>query len=163
VASEKILNAKREIVDEIKSRVSDAESIVLFDYRGLSDNESKSLRRELRDNDADYKIYKNTLLKIALRDLNIDLDQYLEGPTAIAFSKDQLSPVKVLAGFAKKNDNLELKVGIVDGKVSDTALLKQLASIPSRDGLYAMVAAGLMGIAKDLSIALNMYAEEKGE
>ena len=71
MASERILNAKKQVVEEIKNKVKDADTIVLFDYRGLTDNESKALRRELRDNDSDYKIYKNTLLRIALKDLDI--------------------------------------------------------------------------------------------
>ncbi len=161
MASERILNAKKQVVEEIKNKVKDADTIVLFDYRGLTDNETKALRRELRDNDSDYKIYKNTLLKIALKDLDINLDEHLEGPTAIAFSKDQLAPVRVLDKFSKKHDALVLKAGIVDGKVSDNALLKQLASIPSREALYAMLASGMMGIVKNLALSLDLYSKQK--
>lgn len=161
MASEKVLEEKKKIINEIKNKVKNAETIVLFDYRGLSDNDSKQLRKTLRDNESDYKIYKNTLLKIALKDLDIDLDTHLEGPTAIAFSKDQLSPVKILSEFAKKHEDLKLKIGIVDGKITDQNILKELALIPSREGLYTMLAGGLIGIVKDLSIALNLYAEKK--
>lgn len=161
MASERVLEEKKKIINEIKNKVKNAETIVLFDYRGLSDNDSKELRKNLRDNESDYKIYKNTLLKIALKDLDIDLDAHLEGPTAIAFSKDQLSPVKILSEFAKKHEDLKLKVGIVDGKISDQNILKELALIPSREGLYTMLAGGLIGIVKDLSVALNLYAEKK--
>lgn len=161
MASERVLEEKKKIINEIKNKVKNAETIVLFDYRGLSDNDSKELRKNLRDNESDYKIYKNTLLKIALKDLDINLDAHLEGPTAIAFSKDQLSPVKILSEFAKKHEDLKLKVGIVDGKISDQNILKELALIPSREGLYTMLAGGLIGIVKDLSVALNLYAEKK--
>ncbi|HPE15113.1 MAG TPA: 50S ribosomal protein L10 [Bacilli bacterium] len=161
MASERVLDEKKKIVSEIKDKVKEAETVVLFDYRGLTDNESKDLRKELRDNDSDYKIYKNTLLKIALKDLDINLSEYLEGPTAIAFSTDQLSPIRVLSTFAKKHDALILKAGIVDGKVSDENVLKSLASIPSREGLYTMLAGGMIQIAKDLSIALNLYSKQK--
>ena len=161
MASERVLDEKKKIVSEIKDKVKQAETVVLFDYRGLTDNESKDLRNELRDNDSDYKIYKNTLLKIALKDLDVNLNEYLEGPTAIAFSTDQLSPIRVLSTFAKKHDALIMKAGIVDGKVSDENVLKSLASIPSREGLYTMLAGGMIQIAKDLSIALNLYSEQK--
>lgn len=161
MASERVLDEKKKIVSEIKDKVKEAETVVLFGYRGLTDNESKDLRKELRDNDSDYKIYKNTLLKIALKDLDINLSEYLEGPTAIAFSTDQLSPIRVLSTFAKKHDALILKAGIVDGKVSDENVLKSLASIPSREGLYTMLAGGMIQIAKDLSIALNLYSKQK--
>ncbi len=159
--SSKILDEKKKVVDEIKSKLSEAKTIVLFDYSGLSDNDAKNLRIKLKENDSTYKIYKNTLLKIAFKDLDINLDEQLEGPTAIAFSSDQLSPVKVLDKFSKKHKALVLKAGIVDGKISDNALLKQLASIPSREGLYTMLAGGLIGIARDLSIALDLYSKQK--
>ena len=86
--SVKVLEMKQGIVSEIKDKLNSSKSFVLFDYRGMTDNDTKDLRIKLRENDSDYKVYKNTLLKIALKDLNIDLDSYLEGPTAIAFSND---------------------------------------------------------------------------
>ena len=159
--SKKALELKKDVVSEIKAKASDAKSIVLFDYRGLTDNASKDLRVKLREADSDYKVYKNTLLKLAFKDLNIDLDQFLEGPTAIAFSKDDIAAVKVLSDAAKKNDALVLKAGLVEGNVADQAKLKEFASIPSREGLYTMLACGMMGIVKDLSIALNLYSEQK--
>ena len=142
MASEKILAKKQEVIDEIKKTVQDASSIVLFAYRGLTDEESKELRRSLRNTNSDYKVYKNTL---------------------IAFGSDAVAPVKVLADFAKKHDALALKVGIVEGEVSDKAKLEELATIPSREGLLTMLAAGMMGIPKDLSICLDLYAKQKEE
>lgn len=162
MASAKILSMKQNVVQEIENKVKNASTIVLFDYRGLTDNQTKQLRKVLKDNQSDYKVYKNTLLKIALNDLKItDLDAYLEGPTAIAFSNDQISPIKVLNDFAKSNEALVLKAGIVEGKISDQDKLKELAKIPSREGLYTMLAGGMIAIVKDLSIALNLYSEQK--
>ncbi len=161
--STKILEAKKDVVAEIKNKVGDAKSIVLFNYRGLTDAIIKDLRIKLKENDSEYKVYKNTLLKIALNDLNIDLDSYLEGPTAIAFSNDDVAAIKVLAECAKKNTALELKAGLVEGAVADRSKLDEFASIPSREGLYTMLAGGMIQIVKDLSIALNLYAEEKSE
>ena len=159
--STKVLEEKKKIVSEIEDKVKDAKSIVLFDYRGLTDEAIKTLRVKLRENDSDYKVYKNTLLRLALKDLNIDLEQYLEGPTALAFSKDEIAAIKVLADVSKTNDALVLKAGLVEGNVADTAKLKEFASIPSREGLYAMLAGGMIQIIKDLSISLNLYSEQK--
>lgn len=163
MASGKILAKKQEIIDEIKNHVTENSSIVLFDYRGITDNEAKELRRALRANGADYKVYKNTLMARALNDLNISLGDHLNGPSALAFSKDQIAPIKTLAEFAKKHEALVLKVGVVDGAVTEKAELDQLATIPSRDGLLTMLAASLMGVAKDLSICLDLYAKQKEE
>jgi len=163
VANEKILAKKQEIIDEIKERVQNNATIVLFDYRGITDNEAKELRRALRSNDADYKVYKNTLMARALSDLNINLDDSLMGPSALAFGTDQIAPIKVLSDFAKKNPALVLKVGIVDGEVSDKEKLAALSTIPSREGLLTMLAGGMIGIAKDLSICLDLYAQQKEE
>ena len=163
MANEKILAKKQEIIDEIKSRVQDNATVVLFDYRGITDNEAKELRRALRANDADYKVYKNTLMARALSDLNINLDDSLMGPSALAFGTDQIAPIKILSDFAKKNPALVLKVGIVDGEVSDKSKLDALATIPSREGLLTMLAGGMIGIAKDLSICLDLYAQQKEE
>ena len=161
MANEKILAKKQEVIDEIKERVQNNATIVLFDYRGITDNEAKELRRALRSNDADYKVYKNTLMARALSDLNINLDDSLMGPSALAFGTDQIAPIKVLSDFAKKNPALVLKVGIVDGEVSDKAKLQALSTIPSREGLLTMLAGGMIGIAKDLSICLDLYAKQK--
>lgn len=163
MANEKILAKKQEIIDEIKERVQNNATVVLFDYRGITDNEAKELRRALRSNESDYKVYKNTLMARALSDLNINLDDSLMGPSALAFGTDQIAPIKVLSDFAKKNPALVLKVGIVDGEISDKAKLEALSTIPSREGLLTMLAGGMIGIAKDLSICLDLYAQQKEE
>ncbi len=161
MASAKILEQKQAIIDEIKSTVSDASTIVLFDYRGLTDSESKELRRSLRAVGSDYKVYKNTLMNRAFHDLDINLDESLNGPSALAYSSDQIAPIKVLSDFAKSHPALVLKVGIVDGEVSDEAKLAQLATIPSREGLLTMLAGAMIAIPRDLSICLDLYSKEK--
>jgi len=159
--SVKVLEMKKNVVEEIKEKIKDSKSLVLFDYCGLTDDVNKELRIKLRENDSDYKVYKNTLLKLAFKDLDIDLGNYLEGPTAIAFSKDDIAAIKVLSECAKKNNTLVLKAGVVEGAVADQAKLDEFAKIPSREGLYTMLAGGMIGLVKDLSIALNLYAEQK--
>ena len=163
MANIKILEQKQVIIDEIKEKFNNAKSVVLFDPRGLKVSEVTELRRALRESGSDYKVYKNTLMARALSDLNIDIDASLVGPSAMAFGDDQIAAVKVLADFAKTNQALVLKVGIIDGEVSDKEKLDALATIPSREGLLTMLAAGMMGIAKDLSICLDLYAQQKEE
>lgn len=163
MANANILAAKQKIVDEIKSNVSDASTVVLFDYRGLTDNETKELRRSLRESGSDYKVYKNTLMKRAFDDLKIDVDSSLEGPSALAYGTDAIAPIKALSEFAKTHPALVLKVGVVDGEISDSNALKELAKIPSREGLLTMLASGLMAIPRDLSISLDLYAKQKEE
>ena len=163
VANVNILAKKQEIIDEVKAKVQEATTVVLFDYRGLTDNESKELRVKLRDTGADYKVYKNTLMARAFNDLNIDVNTSLEGPSAFAYSKDQVAPIKVLSDFAKDHEALVLKVGVVDGEIADTEKLKEYATIPSRDGLLTMLAGGMIGLVRDLSICLNLYGEQKEE
>jgi len=163
MANAKIIEKKAEVVSEIKEKFQNAKSVVLFDYRGLTVAEVTELRRALREGNADYKVYKNTLAKRAVDELNIELGQFLEGPSAISFSTDELSPVKIISEFAKKHSALELKAGIVEGKVANSEELEKYAAIPSREGLLTMLAGGLIGTVRDLSICLDLYSKEKEE
>ena len=161
MANAKIIEQKAGVVSEIKEKFENAKSVVMFDYRGLSVAEVTDLRRKIREAGADYKVYKNTLTKRALDELNINMGEYLAGPSAITFGSDELSIVKVLNDFAKEHEALELKAGIVEGKVAGLEDLKRYAAIPSRDMLLTMLAAGLMGTVRDLSICLDLYSKEK--
>ena len=96
MANVKILEAKQKVIDEIKAHVEESTSIVLFDYRGITDSEAKELRIKLKEADSDYKVYKNTLMARAFDDLKIDLKDSLVGPSAFAFSNDQVSAIKIL-------------------------------------------------------------------
>ena len=160
MANQKIIARKQETVNEITNKVKESSSTVLFEYHGLTVNETMELRRKLKESGSEYKVYKNTLVKRALDSLNIDLDSELNGPKAIAFGTDAVAPIKVLSDFAKDHPALVMKVGYVDGQIADTNMLKQLASIPSRDGLLTMLASGLMGVVKDLSICLDLYSKD---
>ena len=161
MANATILAKKQDVIDEIKSKVTESKGVVLFDYRDITDAEAKELRRSLRNSGADYKVYKNTLMARALNDLNIDLGDNLDGPSALAYSEDQIAPIKVLTDFAKKHPAVILKVGIVDNEVTDKSKLASLATIPSREGVLTMLAGGMIGIVKDLSICLDLYSKEK--
>ena len=161
MVSEKILKQKQAVIDEIKERASNAKTIVLFDYRGITDSEAKELRVKLKESNSDYKVYKNTLMARAFNDLGIDLTEGLSGPSAFVYGEDQIAPIKILSEFAKEHPALVLKVGIVDGEKADQAKLAEYATIPSREGLLTMLAGGMIGIAKDLSICLDLYSQQK--
>lgn len=163
MASEAILKQKQVVIDEIKGRVEAAKTIVLFDYRGITDSEAKELRVKLKESNSDYKVYKNTLMARAFNELGIDLNEGLTGPSAFAFGEDQIAPIKTLSEFAKEHPALVLKVGIVDGEKADAAKLAEYATIPSREGLLTMLAGGMIGIARDLSICLDLYSQQKEE
>ena len=163
MANQKILDKKQEIINEISEKTKEANSVVLFEYQGLTAMETNALRRMLRESDSEFKIYKNTLVKRAFASLDINLDEHLEGPKGIAFGKDAVAPIKALSDFAKKNPALVLKVGIVEGEIADEAKLKELSAIPSREGLLTMLASGLMGTVRDLSICLDLYSKDLEE
>ncbi len=163
MASAKIIQEKQNIVKEISEKLDDSKSIILFTYHELTVADMSELRRKLRENSGEVKIYKNTYLKRALDEKNIDLDKFLEGPNAVLFGKDVLEPIKVLSEFAKEHETVNILTGIVDGEVVDYDVIKAYASIPSRESLLTMLAGGMIEHLKNLSIGLNLYAEKLGE
>ena len=164
MASERILEQKKAVVEEIKNKLDNAKTFLLIDYRGLSVSEITELRRSLREMGSDIKVYKNTLMNLALKDKNIKLDDFMEGPNAYLFSSDIIEPIKVVSKFAKEHPALEIRVGYIDQEVVDVNVIKQYAEIPSMEGLLTMFAGGLIEHLRNLSIGLNLYAEklEKG-
>ncbi len=159
MANQKILDKKQETINEISEKASNASSVVFFEYQGLKAMETNDIRRILRESGSELKVYKNTLVRRALDSLKIDLAAELEGPKAVAFGTDAVAPIKALSDFAKKHPALVLKVGIVDGEIADEAKLKELSTIPSREGLLTMLASGLMGTVRDLSICLDLHSQ----
>ena len=163
MASERILEEKKQIVKEISDKIKSSEAVILFQYQGLTVSELTELRNQLREANAEVKIYKNTLLKLACDELKIDINEFLAGPNALLFGTDLLEPIKVISTFAKKHNKLDIRVGILSGSVADKAVINEYASIPSREGLLTMLAGGMIQYVRDLSIALNLYAEKKEE
>lgn len=160
MASSKILDTKKAIVSEITEKLKNSESVVLFEYQGLTVAEVSELRKKLRDANGEVRVYKNTLLKRALEDMNINLDDFLEGPNAIMFGADLLEPIKVVSEFAKTHDKMNIRVGIIDGKRAELSVINEYAAIPSYEGLLTMLAAGMMEHVRNLAIGLNLYAEK---
>ena len=163
MASEKILNQKKETVKEITDKIKNSQSVILFNYKESTVADLQGLRRELKKVDSEVKVYKNTLVKIALDGMNVDLSEFLEGQNAIVFGKDLLEPIKAIDSFAKEHDNVKIITGMVNGEVVSLDQINDYASIPSMEGLRTMFAGGLIEHVKNLSIALNLYAEKLGD
>lgn len=160
MASEKILNDKKVIVSEIIDNIKNSESVILFQYQGLTVAEMTELRNKLNEVGSSVKIYKNTLLKRALDELKINMDEFLMGPNALLVGKTLLEPIKIISDFAKDHDKLSIRVGIISGDVASLDTIKEYAAIPSRDGLLTMLAGGMIQYVKDLAISLKLYAEQ---
>ena len=160
MANPKILEKKQNIIDEITNNVKESSSFIFLDNTGLTVSETMELRRKLKESNSELKVYKNTLVARALKDLNIDIESELNGPKVVAFGKDIIEPIKAVSEFAKTHENLIMKIGIVDGKITGIDELKKLATIPSREGLLTMFASGLLAIPRDFAICLNLHSEK---
>ena len=143
--SAKILEQKQQVVNELTEKLQTAVSGVLVDHRGLTVEEDTVLRRELRAAGVEYSVVKNTLTRFAANKVGFtELDPILNGPTALALSfSDEIAPAKVLCGFAKKNEKLQIKSGFMDGKVISIDEIKALADTPSKDVLIAKIMGSL--------------------
>ena len=164
MASKRILEQKENTVKEIISKLDSSKTFLLLNYQGLTVSEIAQLRQSLRDINSDIKVYKNTLMSLALKNKKIELQDYMSGPNAYLFSEDIIEPIKVVSKFAKDHPALEVRVGFVDNEVVDTKVINEYATIPSMEGLLTMFAGGLIEHVRNLSIGLNLYAEklEKG-
>lgn len=158
-----ILAQKEAVVDELSKKMADSSSVVVVEYRGLSVDEVTELRRLLRAEDVEMKVYKNTLAQLAAKGLGYDgLLETLTGPNALAFGKDQVAAARVLADFAKKHDKLVLKNGVVDGAVVDQATIQTLASLPNKEGMLARFASTLNAPVIKFAMTIKALAEAKG-
>jgi large subunit ribosomal protein L10 len=174
VPSEKILERKKEAVNQLAEKIKEAKTVVIADYKGVTVEEDTEMRVALRKSGVEYKVVKNNLTKLALEKNGItELEEYLKGPTAIAMStEDVVAPAKILTEYAKKYKKVELKAGIVEGKIFDAEGLTAIAELPSKEELVAKAIGGmksplyglvnvLNGNIRGLVIALNAIAEQK--
>ena len=154
---------KKVVVSEIEGLAKDAKSIVFVDYRGITVSEDTTMRKEFRENDVTYKVFKNRLLVRALNELNItgyDATMF-EGTTAVAYSTDEVAPAKIaLDGSKKFNNNLKLKSGYVNGKYFDLNEITALANIPSREVLVAQLLGMLTNPMRSLAVAVSEIAKK---
>ncbi len=172
--SERVLDKKKGIVNELVEKLSSAKAIVIADYRGLTVEQDTEMRRALRNAGVEYKVVKNTLTRFAVSEMGFeDLNSYLVGPTSIAYSDiDPVAPAKIMNEYAGKFDKLEIKAGVVEGEIVDIAEIKEIANLPSREVIISRVLGGLnspiTGFVnvlnaniRGLVVALNAIAEKK--
>lgn len=155
---------KQPIVAAIAEDVKDAQSVVLVDYRGLTVAEDTELRKQLRDAGIIYKVCKNTMMKRAFEGTQFEgLSEYLEGPSAMAVSKDDATaPARILCKFAKTADKLEVKAGVVEGKVYDMAGVQALSTIPSREELLSKLLGSIQSPIANFARVIKQIAENGG-
>ncbi len=159
--NQETLQAKQVVVDELAKKIEESSATVVVEYRGLTVEDLETLRRTLKEKDATLGVYKNTLVKLALKKAGKEgLEEHLEGPNAIVFSKDAIDGPKVLTKFAKKNDNLKVKAGLIEGTVLDAKGVKEIANLPGRDGLIAMFLSCLQAPVRQFAVAVKAIADK---
>ncbi len=167
---------KEDVLQELKDKMTQASSMVLVDYRGLTVAEMTALRKELRQTGSELLVSKNTLSLKAAKEVGIEgLNDLFEGPIAIAYGyEDLVAPAKVLSGFAKEHKALEIKGGYLEGKTLNLEEIKDLANLPSREVLLAKVLGGmqspmygfagcLAGVLRNFVYALEAIRKQKEE
>ena len=156
---------KQPVVQAIAEDVKDAQAVVLVDYRGLTVAEDTAMRKELREAGVIYKVCKNTMMRRAFEGTEFaGLDEYLEGPSAIAISKDDATaPARIICKFAKDAKALEVKAGVVEGTVYDANGIAELSKVPSREELLSKLLGSIQSPITNLARVLNQIAEQNGE
>ena len=160
------IEIKKGIVADIKDKFERAGSAVLVDYRGLTVAEVTDLRNQLRKAGVEYAVLKNTMINLAIKDMNLEeMKAHLEGPTAVAFGyEDAVAPAKILSEFAKKNKKLTIKCGMVEGSYIDEEGVQALANTPSREVLIAKIMGSLMSsVSKFVYVLEAIRKKQAGE
>ena len=159
----KVLAAKQSIVEELKEKLSNAQSGVVVDYRGITVEEDTALRKSMREANVDYRVVKNTLLNFAVKGTEYEaIAPYLEGPTAIAIGvEDPIAPAKVLGDFIETAKKLTIKTGFIDGRVVDVAEIEKISKLPSKEELLAKAFGSMKAPITNLARVLNQIKEQK--
>ena len=163
--SEVAIAKKAAIVDEVSEKFSAAASAVIVDYRGLTVEQVTDLRKQLRDANVEMKVIKNSILVRAAEKAGLNgLEEVFSGPTAVAFSnEDVVAPAKIIDEFAKTAEKLEIKGGIIEGKVASIEEITALAKLPNRDGLLSMLLSVLQAPVRNVAYAVKAVAEKEEE
>lgn len=163
--SEQAIAKKQQEVNEVVEKMNAANSLVVVDYLGLSVAEVTELRKQLREAGVEFKVIKNTIMRRALDSQELEYhEEVFQGPTAVAFGmEDAVAPAKILSDFAKEAEALELKGGILEGKVLSKEEIKQIAKLPNREGLLSMLLSVLQAPVRNVAYAVKAVADAKGE
>lgn len=164
--SKEAIAAKAAIVDDVAKKLTDANSVVVVDYRGLTVEEVTDLRKQLRDADVAMEVIKNKILTRAAEKAGVaDLNDSFVGPTAVAFGngEDAIAAARILAKFAKDHDVLEIKGGMMEGKVASVEEINTYATLPSREDLLSMLASELQSPIRSFAFAVKQVADNKDD
>lgn len=163
MANAKIIQLKQEAVNVVAQKLTSSASTIVVDYRGLNVAQVTELRKQLREAGVEFQVLKNSIVSRAIEGTDFAaLNEVLSGPTAVAFStEDAIAPAKILYNFAKTNEALQLKGGIVDGKVISESEVKALAQLPSREGLLSMLLSVLQAPVRNFALAVKAVAEKQ--
>lgn len=161
--SEAIIAKKAQLVTEVAEQFKNASSVVVVDYLGITVEEATNLRAELRNAGVQFAVVKNSILSRAAKEAGLEgMDDIFKGPSAVAFSnEDVVAPAKILADFAKKVEALEIKAGVIEGKVSSKEEIEALAKLPSREGLLSMLLSVLQAPVRNTALAIKAVADQK--
>lgn len=164
--TEKVLEKKKEFVQELTAKMKDSAAGVLVDYRGINVEQDTKLRKEMREAGVQYSVIKNTMLRFAFQQLGYEeLNSHLEGTTALALSKeDTVAPAKILSKYQKElaeETEFKIKAGFMDGKVIDAAMIQKLGSLPSKEQLVGQLLSVLVAPIRGLAVSLHAVAEQK--
>ncbi|WP_025782827.1 50S ribosomal protein L10 [Sporosarcina sp. D27] len=161
----KVLEAKQAVVTEIAEKMKASASMVVVDYRGLNVAQATELRKQLREAGVEFKVYKNSMARRAAEASGLEgLNEHLTGPNAIAFStEDVIAPAKIINNFAKDNEALEIKAGVIEGALASVEEVKALATLPSREGLLSMLLSVLQAPMRNFALATKAVADQKEE
>lgn len=158
------LVAKEQVVANLQKLFEDNTAVIISDYRGITVDKDVKLRKQLREAGVEYMVAKNTMIRLAAKNAGIEgLDEFLEGPSAISFSKDPVAGAKIIGDFIRDNKVTAFKAGTLNGKLLNVAEIDALAKLPSREGLLSQIAACFSAPMASFARALNSYAEKMEE
>ena len=161
--SEAIIAKKAQQVSEVAEQFKNATSVVVVDYLGITVEQATNLRTELRNAGVQFAVVKNSILSRAAKEAGLEgMEDIFKGPSAVAFSNDDvIAPAKILADFAKKVEALEIKAGVLEGKVSSKEEIEALAKLPNREGLLSMLLSVLQAPVRNTALAFKAVADQK--
>ena len=162
---EEVIAQKQARGDELKDKFESSVSTIIFDYRGLTVAEVTELRKQLRESGVDMQVVKNTLLRRSASDAGFeDLEDIFKGPTAIAFSEEEVvAPAKIISEFADDHEAIELKGGVIEGKIATLETIGKIAKLPSREGILSMLLSVLQAPVRNTALVVKALAEKKEE
>lgn len=160
-----IIEKKKQVVNEITDKLKASQTTLLVNYRGLDVASVTELRKQLREAGVDFKVYKNTMSRRAVEAAELsELNDSLVGPTAIAFSEDDIiAPARILNDFAKQNEALEIKAGVIEGEIASLEQIHELANLPGYEGMVSMLLSVLQAPIRNLAYATKAIADDKEE